>query len=94
MTVKTAPEREIYIHGRTRNFTMDEYSVALKAAIDAHERGDEEEYDRLTRNLPIVPGIAKAWKIGFGKQYLLEMDVDLTEANLVYGKGWLDEPED
>lgn len=92
MTVKNAPEREIYIHGRTRDFTMDEYSDACDAAIAAHERGDEKEYIRLTKNLPLVPVIAKAAKFGFGKQELLEMGADLTEANLVYGEGWLDEP--
>ncbi len=92
--VNTAPTREIYIHGRTRDFTSDEYLAACNEAIAAHKRGDEEEYIRLTRVLPLDPKVARAAKIAWGRQHLIDIDADLTEANLVWGEGWLDEPED
>lgn len=89
----TAAKREIYIHGRTRDYTMEEYTQICDKALDAEEKGDVEEYGRLAREIPLDPVVAKAAKIAFGKQHLIETNADLTEANLVYGEGWLDAPE-
>jgi hypothetical protein len=58
-----------------------------KAAI---RRGDDAEFERLCGIIPADPDIAMAFKEVYGKEYLLELGLDLTEADLKFGDGWLD----
>ncbi len=84
----------IYRHGKDRNFTEEEYFALSDEMCAAEERGDVETYERLSALLPANPDVAKAFKEVYGKEYLLAMGLDLTEANLQFGEGWLDAPNE
>ncbi len=82
---------EIYAYTRDGGMTKEQYDD-LHARLDAaEERGDTEEYDRLLHFVPLEPTIAKAAGNTYGKDFLLAAGFDLTEADMVFGKGWLDE---
>lgn len=86
--------REVYRRGRDRDFTQKEvYALACELS-DAMDKGDEEEVQRLSSLFPVEPEIAKIFKEVYGKEFILEVGFDLTEANLRYGEGWLDEPNE
>lgn len=92
MSVNVA--NEIYIHGKDRNFTEEEYRALSNEMWAADESGDVETYNRIDRILPADPEMARIFKEVYGKEYLLSLGLDLTEANLCYGEGWLDEPNE
>ncbi len=84
---------EVFLHGKDRNYTYDEYCEIVDLAMAADDRGDIDEYNRITLSLPLHPVIARKMKLFKGKDYLVEIGADLTEANLVFGEGWLDAAE-
>ncbi len=84
-------ERVVYARGRDRDFTEEEYEQLSDKIDAAEERGDFEEFDRLMKILPIEPRVLKAFAVGYGKDFIIESGYDLTEANLEFGEGWLDE---
>lgn len=87
-------ENDVFLHGKDRNYSYDEYCEITDKAFAAHKRGDIEEYNRIILSIPLSPFIAKKLKRVHGKQYLFEIGADLTEANLEFGEGWLDNAED
>ncbi len=89
-----AGDDDIFLHGKEHDYTYDEYCKIVDLAIAADDRGDVDEYNRIALSLPLHPVIAKKMKLFKGKDYLLEIGADLTEANLVFGEGWLDAAED
>ncbi len=91
MTAVADNERVIYARGRDRDFTEEEYEQLQEEVNAARERGDTEEFDRLMTIFPVPPRILKAFAIGFGRDFIIESGYDLTEANLEFGEGWLDE---
>ena len=84
----------IYMHGKERNFTAEEYFALSDEMWAAKRRGDMETFRRIEDMLPAEPKVAKAFKEVYGKEYLLALGFDLTEANYRYGEGWLDEPNE
>lgn len=92
--MSTDTERVIYRHGKDRDFTKEEFFALSDEMWEAKRRGDMETYDRIDEILPANPKIAKIFKEVYGKEYLLAMGLDLTEANMRYGEGWLDEPNE
>lgn len=90
MSVSTA--KEIYMHSKDRGFTEEEYDALSDEMMEAREKGDMEEYERLGKMLPTNPDVAMIFKEVYGKEHLLALGLDLTEANLRFGEGWLDEP--
>ncbi len=87
-------ERVIFRHGRDRDFTEDEYFALLDEGERAKDRGDMKEYERIRALMPANPEVMKAFKEVYGKEFVLSCGLDLTEANLKFGKGWLDEPDE
>ncbi len=87
-------EPAVFRHGKDRNFTKEEYFALDAEMWEAGERGDRETYDRIAGILPANPDVAKAFKEVYGKEYLLSLGFDLTEANLQFGEGWLDAPDE
>ena len=61
----------------------------LRQVGEARDRGDEKEYLRLARKIPLEPAIAKAAKDTFGAQFLIDNGYNLTWANEKYGQDWL-----
>jgi hypothetical protein len=85
--------KEIFRHGRDRNFTKDEYFALSDELFEAIENEDRETCERLSAILPANPEVIRIFKNVYGKDYILALGFDLTEANLLYGEGWLDEPQ-
>ena len=84
---------DIFIHGKERDFTEDEYFALSDEMWAADERGDIETYNRIDSILPANPAVAKIFKDVYGKEYLVSLGLDLTEANMCYGEGWLEADE-
>lgn len=76
---------------RRDEWTEAEVLDVLQQGIDAYKRGDSDEGARLARLFPMDPYAAKAVKNVFGKEYLLSLKMDLSEAEEIYGKNWLDD---
>lgn len=76
---------------RKRNeWTHEESMDVIEQILAAGERGDEAEYKRLIRLFPLPAYLAKFAKEQFGKDYVLNMGFDLSEAEERYGANWLD----
>ncbi len=87
-------EREMYIYGRGRKFTEEEFDALMSELEDAFRRDDDEAIDRLFPQLPIDANVAMAFASTYGKDFIIENKFDITEANMKFGEGWLDELED
>ncbi|MDR1519977.1 MAG: hypothetical protein LBU23_07535 [Planctomycetota bacterium] len=92
MTTLTASDHGVFLHGAARNFTREDVLKITWDMVAAHDRGDWDELARLGRLLPMDPDLAISIKKVYGKDNLLARGHDLTEADLKFGKGWLDEP--
>lgn len=86
--------KEVYRRGKDRDFTLKEVVALCDEMSEAMERNDRKTLKRLSAMFPVDPGIAKIFKEVYGKEFLLDLGYDLTEANMLYGEGWLDEPND
>jgi acyl-CoA reductase-like NAD-dependent aldehyde dehydrogenase len=73
-----------------RKYTAEERDALLESIADALEAGDNEEANRLVRQMPMHPRGAKIIADVFGKEYLLRK-FNITHANEVYGEGWLND---
>ncbi len=71
-----------------RKYTREERDGLLEAVADALDAGDNEEAERLVRQMPVHPRWAKIIADVFGKEYLAER-FNVTHADEVYGEGWL-----
>ena len=91
MTAVAEKERVVFRRGRDRDFTKEEYDELNAQLHAAEEREDWEEFDRLIKIVPLPPRILKAFAVGYGRDFIIETGYDLTEANLEFGEGWLDE---
>ena len=70
--------------------TLEERIEMDKAAGDAYDRGDMEEFRRLSLLIPIEQEVAKFYVKIFGKEYFLKSGWDLSVANAELEPGWLD----
>lgn len=70
--------------------TLAEKAVLLNAISEAEHAGNEKEAERLMRQLPLAPGMAKIGKETYGKAFLIENGYNLSEANREFGDGWLE----
>lgn len=61
----------------------------LDAIHEAELAGDRENALKLMLKLPLAPHLAQAAKKLWGKEFLLESGLDLSEAEAEYGKDWL-----
>jgi hypothetical protein len=93
MTAAAEKDAGVYMRGRDRNFTEEEYHRISDEYFAAEARGDEVERLRLLRLIPMNPMVIKAFAEVYGRDFVIESGYDLTEANIAYGKGWLDEIE-
>lgn len=86
-------ERKVVGYTRDRDFTMKELDALVAEFNAAEERNDEKEADRLIRMLPMDADVMMAFASVCGKEFMIECGFDMTEANMKYGEGWLDELE-
>lgn len=72
------------------HFTHEETLTIIEQSQAARAAGNYEEGMRIAKRLPIAPHLAKAAKEIWGKKFLVEGGYDLSEAEVAYGKDWLD----
>lgn len=84
-------QREIYIHSRNGGMTEQEYDALQEQLAAADAWDDDVEYDRISRLIPITADVAKAFKKVYGREFIISSGFDITEANMKFGEGWLDE---
>ncbi len=90
--MRLAPD-DVYLQTRNGPMTKGEYDRIRDAADAADKRGDIDEWDRLIGLIPMEPRVAMAWKQSYGKEWFADNEYDLTEAEIYWGKGWLDETD-
>ena len=72
-----------------RLMTMEEESVILLKSLELKKQGKLEEADRMMKQIPLPPYLAKFTKDYFGADCLIKTGWNLAEANEEYGPGWL-----
>ena len=72
-----------------RLMTMEEQSVIALKAFELKKQGKLEEYERMRKQIPLQPFLAKFVKDHFGADFLLNLGWNLAEANAEYGSDWL-----
>lgn len=87
----TTQKRRAYAYGRDHEFTKKEYDALMSEFKDAVKRDDQELVNKLIRKIPMEPEVLMAFGSTLGKNFILEVGYDLTQANMRYGEGWLDE---
>ncbi len=72
-----------------KKYTEEECDAMFDAAMDASLAGNREEATRILRIMPLPPHWAKIIAKIYGKDYL-RGHFNITQANDIYGEGWLD----
>jgi hypothetical protein len=70
--------------------TDAEMTEIIEASLRANAMGDREEEHRLLCLIPLAPHLAKAAKEMYGKEFLIEEGYDLSDADMEFGDGWLE----
>ena len=66
------------------------YDDPIYDEIDAAlEAGDMERFMELSKQAPLPPEVANAFKFGFGAEYMKNCGFNLSAAEEKYGKDWL-----
>ncbi len=81
-----------YDYSQVSNWSMskEEADAILNEASRLWETGDEEGYYRELKKLPLAPNMALRMRDEEGKEALLAEGWNLADAEIVYGKDWLD----
>ena len=87
----TNEKDRVVLHTAHGEMTAEEFDALGDRILEAQDRGDTEEAMRLAKLVPLDPDLGMTLKLFFGKDEVLEGGWDLTEANLKFGEGWLDE---
>ena len=72
-----------------KKYSQDERFEIVDKAIEALDRGDEDEYDRYCLMLPVNPASANDLKKSVGIEALIASGINLVEAVEAYGEEWL-----
>lgn len=94
----TALKRPRYKYTPTYDYSQcDQWSMSKEEAAaifaEAHkcmERGDLDGYDKWAMKIPLPPNMALRMRDEKGKDALLAEGWNLADAEIVYGKDWLD----
>lgn len=70
--------------------TNSEVSEILRESHVARERGDINEWMRLSQKLPLDPDLAQAAKELFGAEVFKTLGFNLSAVEEKYGPAWLD----
>lgn len=81
-----------YDYSECNNWSMsrEEAAAIFVEANDCMERGDEDGYYAVIMKLPVPPNMALQMRDEMGKEKLLAAGYNLADAEIVYGKDWLD----
>jgi hypothetical protein len=72
-----------------RIMTLEEKTVISLKAIELKKQGKLEEYERMMKQIPLPPYLAKIAKDYFGANCLIKTGWNLSEADAEYGPSWL-----
>ena len=72
-----------------RLMTQKEEADILLKAHELKKQGKLEEYERMRKQIPLQPYLAKFVKDHLGSDFLLNLGWNLAEANAEYGPDWL-----
>jgi hypothetical protein len=72
-----------------KKVTDVEETEILSQAMAALDQGNEDEYDRFCKMLPISPESASDLKKSIGLEALIESGINLYQAVEAYGEDWL-----
>jgi hypothetical protein len=76
---------------QTKTMTLDEKLSLSVKAIELEEKGKLEEAEKIRRQIPMPPYLAKFAKEHLGPDFLIKYGWNLSEANVEYGSGWLNQ---
>lgn len=88
----TLEEKGKTVHDANQILTTEKITRLTDEMLAAFKRGDAEEGVRIGKIIPLHPIMAMAVKNIYGKDFLMEMDLNLTRANKKWGEGWINEP--
>ena len=74
---------------QTRTMTLEEEAVIALQAFELKKQGKLEEYERMLKQIPLQPYLAKFAKEHFGTDFLIKTGWNLAEAEAEYGSDWL-----
>jgi hypothetical protein len=74
---------------QARLMTLEEQAAISLKAIELKKQGKLEESERVMKQLPLPPYLAKFAKEFFGAECLLKTGWNLVEADAEYGSDWL-----
>ncbi len=86
-------------YATTYDYTTDEgwsmkdeerFAIAQRAR-QCRKAGDKEGYEREMKKIPLEPNIAWMMRDRLGKKAFLEEGYNLKDAEIAYGKNWVDE---
>lgn len=72
-----------------KRLSPEERQKLLYQAVDVADRGDDDEYDRLSCMFPVNPQSANDLKKSIGIEALIASGLNLIEAVDEYGEEWL-----
>ncbi|MDR2971663.1 MAG: hypothetical protein LBU83_07040 [Bacteroidales bacterium] len=72
-----------------QTMTLDEKLAISNKACEFARAGDEENYIRITKTIPLPPYLAKVIKEKVGPEYLIKSGWNLSEAEAEFGHNWL-----
>jgi hypothetical protein len=71
--------------------TLDEKLAIGMNAIEQKNQGNLDEYERISKTIPLPPYLAKWAKDHLGVDFLIEGGWNLAEADAEYGSDWLNQ---
>ena len=75
-----------------RLMTMEEQDAIALKAFELRDQGKQEEYERMMRQLPLQPYLAKFIKDHieyYGEDFFEKYGFNLAEAEVEFGPDWL-----
>jgi hypothetical protein len=77
---------------QARTMTLEEQNAIAMKAFELKKQGKIEEYERMRKQIPLQPFLAKFVKDHmeyFGKDFFEKYGFNLSEAEAEYGPDWL-----
>jgi hypothetical protein len=72
-----------------KEMTIDEKLDIIVRSIELKHAGQIEEADRVRKQVPLSPYLAKFCKEKIGADFLIQQGFNLSEAEHEYGQDWL-----
>ena len=74
-----------------KNMIIEEEAAIMVKAIELKRQGKLEESERIRKQIPLQPYLAKFAKEHFGADFLIRYGWNLAEAEAEFGHDWLTE---